>query len=253
MARRRISFQIYSARQFPPVEAQLQRLGEIGYDAIEPYAGAYGNDPSGFRAKAEAAGLSIPTAHLPLAELDANPQRFANTAKALGLETAIIPHVGGDARPRDLGGWKALGERLNEHAARLAEDGLGLAWHNHDFEYMPLADGSRPIDHILAGDKVMFEPDIGWIVRAGVDPLGELERRINRIAAFHVKDTAPEGVTADDGWTDVGAGTINWQALWTVIGQGGDAPIVIEHDNPSDWQSFASNSYNYVNELAGGS
>ena len=40
------------------------------------------------------------------------------------------------------------------HAAALAEAGLKLAWHNHDFEYVTLPDGSRPIDHLLAAPGV---------------------------------------------------------------------------------------------------
>jgi sugar phosphate isomerase/epimerase len=251
MANFRISFQLYSARKSPPVEAQLDELAAVGYDAVEPYAGVFGDDPAGFRAKVEAVGLSIPTAHLPLADLDADRARFIDVARALGVETAVLPHVGGDARPGDLAGWKAFGARLNDHAAALADAGIGLAWHDHDFEYRRLADGSRPIDHILAGERMKFEPDIGWIVRAGADATAEIDRYADRIAAFHIKDTAPAGVTADDGWTDVGSGTIDWRALWPAIERSGTGLLVVEHDNPSDWRPFAVNSYKYLNMLTG--
>jgi sugar phosphate isomerase/epimerase len=251
MANYRISFQLYGARNFPPIEPQLESLAAIGYDAIEPYGGNYQTDPKGLRAKADALGLSIPTAHMPLAHLEEDRARLIDVAKILGLETVIIPHVAGDARPSTVDGWKALGHRLSEHAGHLAEAGLKLGWHNHDFEYAKLPDGSRPIDHLLAAGGVYFEPDIGWIVRAGADAAVEIRKQAAKIAAFHVKDTAKAGVTKDDGWTDVGAGIIDWKSVWPAISASGVTLLVMEHDNPSDWRAFAANSFKYVNGLIG--
>jgi sugar phosphate isomerase/epimerase len=251
MANHRISFQLYSARNFPPVDAVLQGLSAIGYDAVEPFGGNYLDDPKGFRGKADALGLAIPTAHVPLQLLDEDRAKAIDMARTLGLETVVLPHVGGDARPKDAAGWAAFGKRLSEHARHLSGAGLKLAWHNHDFESMQLADGSRPIDHILAGEGVMFEPDVAWIARTDADIASEIGRYANRVAAFHIKDTAPEGVTVDDGWTDVGAGTIDWNKLWPAIAATGATLLVMENDNPSDWRSFAANSYKYVAGLVG--
>ncbi|MEX0853385.1 MAG: sugar phosphate isomerase/epimerase [Bauldia sp.] len=250
MATYRISFQLYSARKFPPIEPQLAALAAIGYDAVEPYGGAYESDPKGFRAKCDAVGLKVPSAHMPLADLEADRGRLIDTAKTLGVEIVVLPHVGGDARPKDAASWMAFGARLAEHAVKLREAGLKLAWHNHNFEYAKLADGSRPIDHILTGN-VLFEPDVAWIVRAGFDIAAEVDRYRSKVAAFHIKDTARPGVTVDDGWTDIGAGTIDWRQLWPSIEQTGASLLVMEHDNPSDWRSFAANSYTYVSKLVG--
>lgn len=251
MTNYRISFQLYSARNFPPVDAVLEGLAAIGYDAVEPYGGNFLDDPRGFRGKADRLGLAIPTAHVALSILDADRTRTIDIAKTLGLETVIIPHIGGDDRPKDAAGWRALGERLAGHAEALGRTGLKLAWHNHDFEYARLADGSRPIDHLLAGQGVLFEPDVAWIARAGADIPSEVAQYGSKVVAVHIKDTAPAGVTKDDGWTDVGAGTIAWQQAWPAIAATGVTLLVIENDNPSDWRSFAANSYKFVNGLAG--
>lgn len=251
MANYWISFQLYSSRNFPPIETQLEGLAAIGYDAVEPYGGNFLSDPKGFRAKADALGLAIPTAHMPLANLDGDRAGVIDIAKTLGLETVVLPHVGGDARPSTSDGWKAFGHRLNDHAGHLAEAGLKLAWHNHDFEYVKLPDGSRPIDHVLAGAGVRFEADLAWIYRANADIAAEIARYGTKVAAFHIKDTAKPGVTKDDGWTDVGAGVIDWQKLWPAIAGTGATLLIMENDNPSDWRSFAANSYKYLNGLTG--
>jgi sugar phosphate isomerase/epimerase len=247
----RISFQLYSARKFPPVEAQLDRLAAIGYDAVEPYRGAYGDDPGGFRKKLDAAGLACPSAHIGLDLLNADRGAVIDTAKVLGLEIVIVPAVPQAERTQGLDGWKALAGKLAEHAAALAESGLKLAWHNHAFEFVTLSDGSRPIDHLVGAAGVLWEPDLGWIVRADCDIKTELEKSPGKVVAFHIKDLAPEGVTVDDGWTDVGAGTIDWQMLWPAIAATGAGLLVMEHDEPSDWQSFAAHSYDFVAKLIG--
>lgn len=247
----RISFQLYSARNFPPVETHLEALAGIGFDAVEPYRGAYGDDPAGFRKKLDGFGLACPTAHIGLADLDADRAAVIDTAKILGLETVIVPAVPQDQRTQDADGWKALGAKLAEHAAALGESGLKLAWHNHAFEYVTLADGSRPIEHLLAADGVKWEPDLGWILRGGCEIAPELAKFPGKVAAFHIKDVAPEGVTKDDGWTDIGAGIIDWKALWPSIAGSGTDLLVLEHDAPSDWRGFAENSYRFLTGFTG--
>ena len=251
MVNYRISFQLYSARNFPPLEATLEALAAIGYDAVEPFGGNFLTDPKGFRAKADALGLAVPTAHMPLAELDKDRARVIDMAKTLGLETVVIPHVGGADRPTTVEGWKALAQRVANHAGHLAGVGLKLAWHNHDFEYAALPDKSRPIDHLLAAKGVMWEPDLAWIARSGANVADEVARYGSRVAAFHIKDTAKPGVTKDDGWTDVGAGIIDWRGLWPTIAKTGATLLIMENDNPSDWRAFAANSYKYINGLIG--
>jgi len=246
-----VSFQLYSARNFPPIDRQLQTLAAIGFDAVEPYGGAYKADPKGLRAKCDAAGLKIPTCHMSLAELDADRAAAIDIARILGLETVIVPYLIAEERPRDAVGWKAFGARLQAHAAALKAAGLKFAWHNHDFEYVKLPDGSRPIEHLLAGADVKWEADLGWVARSGLDVAAELGRFKGKLIAFHIKDMAPAGTTVDDGWTDIGAGVLNWKALWPSIESSGTDLLVFEHDAPSNWESFARNSYRFVAGLIG--
>ena len=247
----RISFQLYSARNFPPLEAQLATLAEIGFDAVEPYRGAFGDDAAGFRRMIDAAGLKCPTAHLPVDLLLSDRAAFIDIARPLGLEAAVLPYLVEEQRPKDRAGWEAFADKLAENVPALAAEGIKLGWHTHAFEYEPLADGFRPIEALIAPAGMYYEPDIGWIARSGSGIADELTRFPDKVVAFHVKDTAPEGVTRDDGWTDVGAGTIDWQGLWpTIVGSGCDL-LVIENDNPSDWQGFARNSYDFLAGLTG--
>jgi sugar phosphate isomerase/epimerase len=249
MPQHKISFQLYSARNFPPLETILEGLAAIGYDAVEPYYPLYGDDAAAYRAKVDAVGLTTPTFHAPLDGVTGDTARFIDIAGTIGASTIVVPYLVAEERPKDVNGWKDLHDRLAVAAAKAKAAGLGLAWHNHDFEYAKLIGGTRPIDHLIGGD-VKAELDIGWAVRAGEIAADEIDRLATQTIAYHVKDIAPAGTTVEDGWADVGAGIIDWKALKTHIDDANDAKVLVaEHDNPSDWQRFAKNSFATIKSL----
>ena len=247
----KISYQLYSSRNFPPLEAQLPILKEIGYDAVEPWLPAYETSAKAFRRSIDDAGLTCIGFHMPLSGLTDETERFIDIAHDLGATLMIPPWIAPESRDAKPAGWQKLGEALARGAEKVGSAGLRVAWHNHDFEYRPLRDGSRPIDHILEASSpdVGFEIDCGWIVRGGGDPAAELVRYADRIWAIQVKDTAPIGTTLDDGWAATGDGIIDWESLWPLFRRTKADHIVVEHDNPSDWQRFARRSFDCVRRL----
>jgi sugar phosphate isomerase/epimerase len=246
-----IAYQLYSSRNFPPLLDQLPILKAMGYDAIEPWLPAYEGDPRAFRRALDEAGLQCLGFHMPLAGLVNEPQLFIEIAQTLGATYLIPPYVAPDERQPRADYWRNLGEKLAKGAELAAPHGLSVAWHNHDFEFIPLSDGTRPIDHIFetGGDSVKLEIDCGWIVRAGADPAAELQRFADRIVAVQTKDTAPLGTKVDDGWTATGDGIIDWASLVPLFRATKADHIVTEHDNPSDWQAFAGRSIEHLKTL----
>lgn len=251
MGRFQLSFQLYSARHFPPLEPILEGLAAIGYDAVEPFLPNYGDDPKAFRRMIDAAGLKCSGFHMPLAGLRDEPERFIDIATTIGAPLMIPPWIPPEERDSKPDGWKRLGAALGKGAEQARAAGLKVAWHNHDFEYAKLGDGSRPIEHIFAaaGPDVGYEIDCAWVVRGGADPAEELKRYADRIVAIQPKDTAQPGTTLDDGWTATGDGIIDWKRLWPLFGKTKADQIVVEHDNPSDWRVFAERSFKYLKGL----
>ena len=251
MPRYQISLGLYSVRQFPPLEPVLATLKAIGYDAVEPFLPNYSDDPAGFRRKIDAAGLACSGFHMPLSGLNGEMEKFIDIAKTIGAPLMIPPWIPPEARDLKPDGWKRLGEALGRGAEKAKAAGLKVAWHNHDFEFRPLSDGSRPIEHIFAaaGPDVGLEIDIAWVERAGADPAEEMARLADRIFAIQPKDTAPPGTTAEDGWTAMGDGIVDWQKLWPLFSKTKADQIVVEHDNPADWRKFAQRSYDFLKRL----
>ena len=85
--------------------------------------------------------------------------------------------------------------------------------------------------------------DVAWVIRGKADPLKWIAAEKARITAAHVKDIAPAGGNAnEDGWADVGHGTVDWKTLIAALRGNGVKHFVLEHDNPSDHARFAKNS-----------
>lgn len=244
-----ISYQLYSSRKFARVAETIAMLGGLGYDQAEGYGDAY-DDISTLRLALDGVGMTMPTGHFPLPLLEEEPEKAIDIARTLGMSVLFCPSLGRAEYPVDAQGWQAVGTRLDRVGARLAKAGLRFGWHNHDYEFQPLPDGSLPMDHIFAGaPELAWQIDVAWTVAGGQSPEDLIKRHASRILSAHVKDIAPIGTNSDqDGWTDVGKGTLEWRSLFSALGAIGCSHFVIEHDNPADDRAFASASIAAVRE-----
>lgn len=238
-----ISFQLYSARNFTPWPDVLRKLADLGYTQVEGFGGVY-DDPAAFRAALDHAGLSMPSGHFSVEMLENDLPAALEIAKTLGITRIYCPYLMPDQRPRDAAGWTAFAERLATIGAQLRAEGYPFGWHNHDFEFEPLPDGSIPMQIILdTAPQIDWEADIAWITRGGADPMDWIARHGDRITAAHVKDIAPDGDNTDqDGWADVGHGTMPWAKIMAALRDANCELYVAEHDNPSDIDRFARQS-----------
>jgi len=109
-----------------------------------------------------------------------------------------------------------------------------------------------PMTAILeAAPEIGWEIDVAWVVRGNADPLEWIDRHGKRITVVHVKDIAPKGENADeDGWADVGHGTIDWKSIMKALREKTPAKVfVMEHDKPSDVGRFARRSIEAANKF----
>lgn len=245
------SFQLYSARNFQPWDKVLQTLGMVGYKEVEGFGGVYA-DPAAFRRELDKNGLAMTSGHFSIDLLEGDFDGAAKTAETLGVKLIACPHLVVEKRPADAAGWKAFGERLGKVGEKAKKAGFDFAWHNHDFEFKPLPDGSVPQKHILdAAPDIGWEIDVAWVIRGGADTQKWIADYGKRITAVHVKDIAPAGQNADeDGWADVGHGTVDWAGLIKTFREKTPArTYVMEHDNPSDYARFARRSFETVNRF----
>lgn len=186
-----LSIQLYSLRDRLGARraATLAALAALGYTQVEPYDIL--SDPGELARELAAAGLAAPTAHVKL--LDCSVERAIAAARTVGVDTLIVPWAE-PALFTDRAGVTALADRINLTAARAAEQGLRVGYHNHDFEFSARIDG-RPAWEVLVemlDERVVLEVDTYWASVGGADVFELLPRLATRIRAVHVNDEEPE-------------------------------------------------------------
>ena len=242
----RVSFQLYSARN-SPLAATLKMVAGIGYRDVEGYGGVY-DDPLALRAGLDANGLAMPTGHFDLEMLETGRPKVLAIAATLGISHIYAPYLAEAQRPKTAAGWTKFGKRLAAVGEWLRSEGYGFGWHNHDFEFARLPNGALPLDLIFAAAPLLdWEIDVAWVVRVAQNPLSWIKTHAGRITSVHVKDIAPAGHCLDeDGWADVGTGTVNWGRCFAALKKTRAMHLIVEHDNPNDLARFARRSFGAV-------
>jgi sugar phosphate isomerase/epimerase len=244
------SIQLFSAQRFPPVLDHLPRLAALGYGNVETTEDLCDDAPA-LRRALDDSGLSALSGHFSLERLDSDLDGVCRTADTLDMRLIVCPFLTEDQRPASTDDWRRFGSRLATIARQLKSRGFRFAWHNHDFEFRPLGDGSLPIQHLAADPAIHLELDVAWVAKAGMDPKPWIEGYTGRIAALHVKDIAPRNTPQDEGgWADVGRGALPWPRLWQAGITAGASLMIAEHDMPSDFDRFARRSLEAMRRFA---
>lgn len=239
------SYQLYSSRNFGPLSNTVRMLADLGYAQVEGYGAMFENDATikDVSAALGDTGLTMPTAHIGLEMMEQQPRKVLELVERFSMSALFGPYLAADERPTDRAGWAAFGKHLAEISKPYWDAGLAVGWHNHDFEFVEV-EGTTPEALILdADDRLALELDTAWVVKGGHDPVAWIAEYGPRVLSAHIKDIAPAGEKADeDGWADVGHGTVDWAPIIAALKTAGTSYFVMEHDNPSDDQRFASQS-----------
>lgn len=247
-----LSIQLYTLRSLESLDRILDAVAGAGYRFVET-VGSHLDDPENVRAKLDARGLKASSSHVGLAALRERPDAVVRACRTLGLDQLFMPAVPPEQRDMDAAGWRALGRELGGMAQRLREEGVTLGYHNHHWELKP-KDGSRTALELVfeeaRGTPLAWQVDVAWLVRGGVDPKAWIERYRALVVSAHVKDIAPQGRNEDqDGWADVGAGTLDWRDLWRACRAAGARTMVVEHDKPADPAETARSSFAFLRHV----
>jgi sugar phosphate isomerase/epimerase len=241
----RPGIQLYSVRHLldADFEGTLARLAELGYAEVE-FAGLHGRTPAAIRTILDRTGLRAPSGHIAFEAVRNQPDQVIDEARILGHEFIVVAWI--DADLRTPAGLTQVAELFNRTGDLARRSGLGFAYHNHDFEFKPVA-GTLLYDRLLEETDpalVRLELDLYWIRKGGADPLAYFARYPGRFPMVHLKDMA-----ADGRMVDLGMGVINWGAILSHHREAGIEHFFAEHDDPKDPLAFARNSVAFLRRL----
>jgi len=220
-------------------KATLKAVAEAGYAYVEAadYADGkfYGMTPAEFKSTLDSLGLTAISAHMGMVTLENADQLIADL-KSAGITYFVIPvppmgMFTFDPATQTLG-MKGTAEELvsimNTIGEKCHAAGLKLLYHNHDFEFKPLADGTIIEEVLLEKCNpawVNFQMDLYWVTKAEANALTYFEKYPGRFKAWHVKDMDQEGKFAP-----VGTGTIDFKSILAQKEKSGMEFYLVEQD-----------------------
>lgn len=185
-----ITVQLYSVRENAArnYEATIRAIADMGFGCVEP-AGYPGSSPEAAAKLFKELGLRAPSAHigLPIGE---KKNEILDQAQLMGHEALI---TGCPPRFKEhyvsLDEVKKLAELYTEAAANAAEVGIQVGYHNHDWDLCEI-DGVRGYKVLLENtpESVLWEADLFWVARAGLDPAAFVQEIGPRGKFLHGKD-----------------------------------------------------------------
>lgn len=227
-----VGVQLYTVRaeMAKDFEGTIAAVAKIGYREVE-FAGYFDRTPAEVAAILERNRLRAPSAHFGLDALGENWARTLDDAKAIGHDYVVVAWLPEQMRG-SLDEYRRVADRFNAAGEQAKAAGLRFAYHNHDFEFEPLA-GGRGYDVLLKETDpalVAFEMDLFWMISAGGDPLAYFARHPGRFQMLHVKDSSGP---PEHRMVDVGDGTIDFNAIFARRANAGTRHFFVEHDSPS--------------------
>ena len=244
-----LAVQMYTLRNAGSLEDQLKIVHDTGIRAVET-VGTQNVPAAELKRLLHKYGIEPIASHVALADLRDDLDQVAASHRAVGNTMLVVPYLQEEQRPTDAEGWRALGRELGALAARLQPMGMRLAYHNHEFELVEF-DGVTGLELLFeaAGPALAVELDLAWVARAGHDPAAFLGRFPGRVFAVHAKDNAPEGQAKDEqGFTALGQGVLDWNAILPAAADAGVQWYIIEHDLPRDPAAVVAAGASFLGE-----
>jgi sugar phosphate isomerase/epimerase len=255
----RIGAQLYTVRGEleKDFEGTLAKVAAIGYKEVE-FAGYFGHTPQQVRDSLRSHGLLSPAAHVDYASLGDRWPAVVEAASVIGHEYLVNPWLDETIRTQpDI--WKRAADVFN-HAAEVSKQArIQFAYHNHNFEFVPVA-GELPYDVLLTRCDpalVKMELDLCWIAAAGKDPLEYFKKYPGRFPLVHVKglrQIPPAPATPIDKVlpeiTEVGnQDVIDWKRTFAHASEAGIKHYFVEHDVAKVPVDSLATSYKYLRAL----
>lgn len=244
--RRHTGIQLYTVRAAmadDPI-GSLTAIAGMGYREVE-FAGYHGVPPDELRATLDELRLASPSAHINARELRDDPAALIEAAVTVGHRWLTIGWIEESDR-QSLADWRSWAAACNRASEVARDAGIRIAYHNHDFELLPM-EGAEPLQLLLdetdpAG--VDFELDFYWVRKAGASVRDVLRRAPERFRLAHIKDMDESGAMAD-----VGQGTIDFSAILADPAAGHIAHPFVERDDAPDPFKSAAISHHAMRAL----
>ena len=207
-----VAIQLYTLRNEAKIDfaGVLERLGRIGFAAVEP-AGLHGMAAREFLRRLDDAGMKVCSSHISLPIGDA-ANEVLDSAQEIGVKDVVVAFLPPD-RFADADQIFITADQLNRSWELAASRGMRLGYHNHNWEFSTRIEG-RPAWDLLFEQlrpEIFAELDVYWATVGGCDAAEVAAALGTRARLLHMKDGPANSPKAD--MTAAGAGALDLPAI----------------------------------------
>ncbi|MCL2517892.1 MAG: sugar phosphate isomerase/epimerase [Oscillospiraceae bacterium] len=264
-----VGLQIYTVRDFAEknFKATMQAIKDMGYDYVEA-AGFYGMNPADMRKIFDDIGLIAISAHVALADLNADLEKVIDDYITIGCKYIAIPYLDDGLRPGQ-DGFKQVLDDIVKIGKACKDKGVILSYHNHDFEFVKVEGDVFGFDYMyetISPEYLQTQIDTCWVKVAGECPAAYIKKYAGRCPTVHLKDFVGsksenmyELIGIDKkaeanvkfGFKPVGYGVQDFPPILEAAVASGAEYVIVEQDNSNDCTSLeaAKKSREYLKSL----
>ncbi|MDF2537627.1 MAG: xylose isomerase [Herbinix sp.] len=228
-----IAVQLYTLREFTRTPEDLkktfQKVKEMGYNAVQ--VSAIGPmEPQFVKETADEAGLTICATHIGFDRLQNDIDSVISQHKLWDCKYVGIGSMP-DSYRTSREGYVQFAKEASEYGKKLAEHGLTLIYHNHNFEFRKFGDktGIEILFEESDPAAFQFEIDTYWVQSGGADPIEWIKKVQGRMDVVHYKDMAISDNNQQI-MAEVGEGNLNWKGILTACNEIGATWCAVEQD-----------------------
>lgn len=229
-----LAAQMYTLREYckdtQGLIDSLTRVRRMGYEAVQ-LSGHGPVDNRLVKEKLDELGLTVAATHTNfermqehLDEVIAENQLFGCAYPGVGSMPAKYSQAGAQ-------GVKQFAREATQIAQRMAEAGLQLIYHNHNFEFARCGQDTL-MDILLAesGEALHFELDTYWVQAGGADPIAWIRKVAPRMKVVHFKDMVYSPEQKAPIMAEIGEGNLNWPGIIQACADTGVRWHIVEQD-----------------------
>lgn len=222
----KLGYQLFSIRDEMANEpvVTLKALKKMGYEDFEHYGfdaengTYYGYKAAELKTILDDLELNISSGHYPFSDFLEKPnedlKRYVDKCinGALTMESSYITWPWIAPEHRTIDGFKRTASKLNLIGEQISQAGLGLAYHNHGFDFEDL-NGTTGYEIIVKeadASLVKLQLDMYWVMHSSnFVPAELIAENPERYVMWHIKDMHKESRD----YTELGNGSIDYHKV----------------------------------------
>ena len=170
-----------------------------------------------------------------------DPESVVRFCKTTGCKNVVISQLPFSCVLGDEEKFYSFIAKLDGQYELYEKEGITLAYHHHNWEYIKLSNGNTRMEELLSKTKkIRFVHDTYWTARSGIDPVEQIRAFGSRLLGIHLRDLAFEKKLIDviPRDTFVGDGVIDFKRVLSAAREVGCEYFVIEQKTDTPYEDI---------------